>query len=143
MLNINAGSMGSGFGIKGISRMDFAKSLLLKLKKMDILKEVYLFDTRIKKTSSELKDILNIHSGGGTSIDKVINDIIEKDENSIIITDADDSIYCYSDKAYIIGIGNTRFSVSSTCMDDYIINKQLIIFKDQKLFNVDKTGNPI
>jgi hypothetical protein len=138
-----SGSMSSSVGIKNVSRLSFAKALILKLKEMDVLKDVYTFNTRIKKRKNDLEDILYISVSGGTSIDTVVKHIIEKDENAIVITDADDYIRDYSDKAYFIGIGDTRFRMHEENIKQYLQNKQLIIFNNQKIYNVNSYGEAI
>ena len=61
-----SGSMGSSAAIKGktgrdcITRLTFAKSLVLKLKEMDMLNDVYSFQNRITKEGNTVSDIVFI-----------------------------------------------------------------------------------
>jgi len=76
-----SGSMGSSAEIKGlsrnerISRLTFAKSLVLKLKEMDMLNDVYSFQNRVSKEGNTVSDIVFIDGNGGTCL----NNVVKKD----------------------------------------------------------------
>lgn len=146
-IEYNAGSMGSSAGIKDaayLSNMSFAKSLLLKLKKMDVLDNIYKFNTNIKPVKNEMNSILGITNSGGTDINKVINAIEEEGKNAIVLTDADDRITLYSDKAFLLGVAGARFTgIHKDVFDEYYNNKQVIVFDGTYVMNIDKTGRPI
>ena len=141
-----SGSMNGSAHIKDtpMSLMQFAQAVVLRLKKMDVINELYIFDTKIKKKNTELVDILKINSGGGTSLDSVVIDIEKKGVNAIVITDADDSIYTYSDKAFFIGIPGSKFSrCRQESLNDYVKNKQLIQFDGENVYNIGINGHAI
>lgn len=141
-----SGSMGSSANIKDIKmdRLTFAKAVLIKLKRMDIINEVYTFNTNIKKRNTELNDLLTIDTSGGTSITKVINHIAQNEVNAIVITDADDLLNAYSDKAFFLGVAGSNFRhFDSVCRKQYVENKQLIQFTGDHVYNIGLDGYPI
>lgn len=141
-----SGSMGSSASIKdtNMSRLSFAKSLLLKLKKMDVINEIYTFSTSVRKKNSDLKDILTIDHSGGTSLDTVVKHIANTDVNAIIITDADDHCGAYCEKAFFIGVAGARFTgFSLNAREEYVKNKQLIQFNGDTVLNIGLDGRPI
>lgn len=87
-----------------------AKLTALKLHAMGEVHEVRAFDNSVHKKPMSVRDLLFLKPGGGTTIDRVIQDIREKGTPSIIITDLQDSISLYSPDVYFIGVGNARFS---------------------------------
>jgi len=142
-----SGSMSSPCGSqdnegRSISRIDFAKSMIAKLKEMDMLNEVYLFDTRVKKYRNDLVSISMIDCGGGTTIDAAVNSVVHNNKNALIITDAEDRCHIYSEKAFFIGLQGCRFNY----FDDDVIQKysetgQAIVFDGNKIQKVDTYGN--
>ena len=142
-----SGSMSSSAGIKDtpMDKLTFSKALLLKLKKMDVINEIYTFNTKIKKLNDvDLSSVLTIDTSGGTSLDLVISDIINKDKPSIVITDADDSIKYYSEKAFILGVAGASFNrVAKHALDQYRANNQLIVFNGDDVKKVNERGYAI
>ena len=142
-----SGSMSSSAGIKDtpMDKLTFSKALLLKLKKMDVINEIYTFNTKIKKLNDvDLSSVLTIDTSGGTSLDLVISDIINKDKPSIVITDADDSIKYYSEKAFILGVAGASFNrVAKHALDQYRANNQLIVFNGDDVKKVNEKGYTI
>lgn len=144
-----SGSMSSSCGVddedgKSISRIQFAKSMVAKLKEIDMLNDVYLFDTRLKKYRSDLISIAMISTGGGTTIDVAVKSIMNNDRNGIIITDAEDYCSTYTDKVFFIGLNGARFN----CFHDDVIAEysrrdQVVVFNGQKIRKVDSLGNTI
>jgi hypothetical protein len=146
MLNINAGSMGSSANIKDtkMDRLTFAKAVLIKLKRMDVINEVYTFNTNIKKRNTELNDLLTIDNSGGTSINRVVNHIAEQGVNAIVITDADDHLNAYSSNAFFLGVAGSNFRCfNPVCRKQYVENKQLIQFTGDHVYNIGLDGYPI
>jgi hypothetical protein len=140
-----SGSMGSGSGTKDkngqhISKIDFAKSFAAKLKEMDMLNDVYLFDTRVKKLqSNDIVSIAMIDCGGGTDIDFMVEKLKTVGNNAIVITDAEDRCSIYSPLAYFIGVEGSRF----TSFDrQYMEKNQVIIFNGTSVKNVNLNGLP-
>lgn len=141
-----SGSMGSSASIPGVSmtRLTFAKAVLLRLKKMDVIDEVFTFNNNVKKRKTDVTDILTLDGSGGTSIDTVINHVCKLDKNAIIITDADDSVYQYSDKVFFIGVAGANFrQIRPEPREQYVSNKQLIQFNGDDVYNIGFDGLPI
>lgn len=125
-----SGSMSSNCGVRNtkgeyISKIDFAKSMVAKLKQMDMLNDVYLFDTRVKKYKNDLISISMIDCGGGTTISYAVQNIDKVGNNALVITDAEDSCYNYSDKAFFIGVQGARFNSFD---QKYMEKNQCVIF---------------
>lgn len=141
-----SGSMSSSASIPEVSmtRLTFAKAVLLRLKKMDVIDEVFTFNNKVKKRKTDVTDILTIDTSGGTSIDTVINHVDKLDKNAIIITDADDNVYQYSDKVFFIGVAGANFRhIKFEPREKYVSNKQLIQFNGDDVYNIGFDGLPI
>jgi hypothetical protein len=141
-----SGSMSSNCGSQtddgqSISRISFAKSMLAKMKEMDMLNDVYLFDTRVKKYRNDLVSISMIDCNGGTSIDVAVNNIMRTDKNAIIITDAEDRCRVFTEKAFFIGLEGARFtSFDSEVIKQYSNRGQVVVFDGTKIHKVDQDG---
>lgn len=140
-----SGSMSSSCGVKNaqgnqISKIDFAKSMIAKLKELDMLNEVYLFDTRVKKYRNDLLSISMIDCGGGTTIDEAVRSIEKVGNNALVITDAEDRCHYYSDKAFFIGVEGARFNGFTP---QYMEKNQCIVFDGTSVKNVDQHGHII
>lgn len=141
-----SGSMSSNCGTKHadgshISRIDFAKSMIAKLKEMDMLNDVYLFDTRLKKHRNDLVSISMIDCGGGTTIDVAVNNIQKIGRNGLVITDAEDCCTIFSEHAFFIGLQGARFNnFNSDVIKQYSNRGQALIFDGEKIFKVDQKG---
>lgn len=141
-----SGSMSSGCGVVNdadsqISKIDFCKSFTAKLLQMDMLNEVYLFDTRLKKIDTDLVSIAMIDCGGGTTIDVAVSNIQRSQNNAIVITDAEDRCSIYSEKAFFIGIKGARFnSFNDDVIDKYSEKGQVVVFDGRKISPVNRKG---
>lgn len=145
-----SGSMGSSANIKGktgsdrISRLTFAKSLVLKLKEMDMLNEVYSFQSSVKKEGSTMSDIVFIDGNGGTNLNTVVNTIESNGKNALIITDAEDRCNVYTDKAFFIGVAGSDFtSFDSNVVAEYSRRSQIVVFDGNRIMKVDSKGNTV
>lgn len=144
-----SGSMSSGCGVhnnqgKTISKIDFAKSIIAKLKEMDILNDVYLFDTRVKKYRNDLISISMIDCGGGTTINNALRSIEQNDSNALVITDAEDYCNIFSHKAFFIGVEGASFSsFNNDVVAEYSSRGQMVVFDGNRIYNVDKRGYTI
>lgn len=144
-----SGSMSSPCGTRNsqgqsISKIDFAKSMIAKLKEMDMLNDVYLFDTRVKKHRNDMISIAMIDCGGGTTIDNAVRSIVNNGINALVITDAEDHCGIYSDKAFFIGVEGSRFNgFRSDVIEQYSNKGQVVVFNGSRIFNVDKKGYQI
>ena len=128
-------------GHSGISRIDFAKSFALKMKELDLLNEVYVFDTRVRKYKKDEFSLAVLSPNGGTTIDNVVNHIRGENKDAIIITDADDYCKAYSEKAFFIGIAGARFHhFGKEILKQYNDNNQLIVFDGSSIKKVDDNG---
>lgn len=141
-----SGSMASSCGSKDengnqISRINFAKSMVAKLKDMDMLNDVYLFDTRLKKYRNDLIAISMIDCGGGTTIDVAVMNIARNDNNAIIITDAEDRCRVFTDKAFFIGLEGASFNhFEDDIIKQYSQRGQVVIFNGSKISKVNQQG---
>lgn len=144
-----SGSMCSGCDVKDsegeeLTKMEFAKALAVKMKEMDLLNDVYLFDNKVKKWRSDVISIAMIDGNGGTSINRVIESIQSKESNAIILTDAEDHCGLYTDKAFFIGVKGADFRhFSETVISQYAANHQVVVFDGNRTYSVDQTGNTI
>ena len=144
-----SGSMSSSCGVRNsngsqISKIDFAKSMIAKLKEMDMLNDVYLFDTRVKKYRNDMISISMIDCGGGTTINTAVHSIIKNDINALVITDAEDHCSLYSEKAFFIGVEGSRFnSFSSDVIQQYSNKNQVVVFDGHRIQKVDIYGTAI
>lgn len=140
-----SGSMGSSCGVRNnqgnqINKIDFAKSMIAKLKQLDMLNDVYLFDTRVKKYKNDLISIAMIDCNGGTTIDNVIHSIEKVGNNALVITDAEDSCHHHSDKAFFIGVAGARFNSFN---QTYMEKNQCVVFDGTSVRKVDIRGNAV
>jgi hypothetical protein len=137
-----SGSMSSSCGVENnkggyISKIDFAKSMIAKLKKLDMLNDVYLFNTRVKKYRNDILSISMIDCDGGTTIDNAIYSIEKVGNNALVITDAEDSCRIYSDKVFFIGVEGARFNNFIT---KYMEKNQCVVFDGKSVKKVNLKG---
>lgn len=126
-----------------ISKMNFAKSFAAKLKEMDMLNDVYVFDTKVAKRKNDIISIAMIDGSGGTNINKVVQHVNTVGNNALIITDAEDHCEEYSDKAFFIGVEGADFRGFSSVIKTYSENNQVVVFDGKKIYNVDLKGSVI
>lgn len=144
-----SGSMDSGAGITNpngdyISKIDFCKAFAAKLKAMDMLNDVYLFNNRVKKHRNDLLSISMIGCSGGTTIDEAIKSIERNGVNALVITDAEDHCHTYSDKAFFIGVKGARFNhFDAQTIKEYSNKDQVIVFDGESIKRVNECGNEI
>jgi len=142
-------SMDSLTGLKtqnnnNISQIEFAKSLAAKLKEMNMLNDVYTFNTSVKKRNNDMLSISMIQTIGGTDINKVVHRIVKGDRNAIVITDAQDRCGTYSEKAYFIGVAGANFSYfEPSALEKYSKREQMIVFDGSKIHGVNANGRLI
>jgi hypothetical protein len=143
-----SGSMGHSCGVvneKGdtISRMDFGKSMMAKLKEMGILNQIYPFTNHVKSggIKTDIISIATLQANGGTDLNQVVKHIEKGDKNAIIVTDAEDGCQIYSKKAFFIGVKGSSFHrFSNDVMKQYAQNEQVILFDGQKISKVNEKG---
>jgi len=136
-----SGSMQGTCNGTGVSKLDFAKALALKMKEMDMLKDIYIFNDGVRKRKNHIHDILAISCSGGTDIDKVVYNIIRTKSNAIVLTDAEDDCKIFSEKAYFIGVSGARFTMfKHDILKQYADRKQLVIFDGQVVRTVKENG---
>jgi hypothetical protein len=141
-----SGSMSSTCGVQDIdgnqiSKIDFSKSLIAKLKEMDMLNDIYLFDTRLKKSKTDLISISMIDCNGGTNIDIAVNSIERNEMNALVITDAEDRCHIYSEKAFFIGVEGSCFNhFDSDVIQKYSQRNQVVVFNGSRIDKVNTDG---
>lgn len=141
-----SGSMDSGCGMENtkgnsISKLDFCKSFVAKLKSMDMLNEVYVFNDRVRKYKNDILSISMLTTAGGTNIDRAVESVVKNGVNALVITDAEDGCSIYSEKAFFIGIKGARFNHFNTdTIEQYSDKDQVVIFEGDNIFKVDKKG---
>lgn len=139
-----SGSM-NGSCTADMTKMNFIKALTLKLNELDVLDEIYSFRSSVDKPFKySLKKVLAMSSGGGTCLDSVIKNIKEVGKNALVVTDAEDRVNIYTEKAFIIGIPGSNFCMfSPNILEKYAANKQIMLFDGDRLYYVDKNGKII
>lgn len=141
-----SGSMDSGCGIKNaegnsISRLDFCKSMVVKLSQMDMLNDVYVFNNHVKKYKKDPVSISMLDTSGGTVINAAVRSVEKNGVNAIIITDAEDSCNTYSEKAFFIGLEGANFNYfSEDAIKQYSDKDQVIIFDGHIIKYVNDQG---
>jgi len=141
-----SGSMSSTCGVRDVkgndvSRIDFAKSMVAKLAQLDMLNDVYVFDTRVRKYKKDPVSIAMLDCNGGTTINNAIRNIEKNGVNAIIITDAEDGCDTYCDKAFFIGLNGARFNhFNDDVISEYSRKDQVVIFNGSTINKVDKKG---
>ena len=141
-----SGSMGSSSGTKNkdgknISKLEFCKALAAKLKQMDMLNNIYVFNTRVKKIKNNMLAISMIDEDGGTDINTVIRSVEANGVNALVLTDAEDDCRIYSDKAFFIGVQGARFNYfNGDVIAQYSQKDQVIVFDGTKINKVDTSG---
>ena len=123
-----SGSMASA-AYDEVSALTLTKAILLNMMKLNLTEDVYPFGFFVRpKVKNEINVILS-KANCGTSLHKVVETIETTNRNSIIITDAQDHLDIYSEKAFFIGI-NTNFAGIKD--DRYRLNNQLIHYDASK-----------
>lgn len=141
-----SGSMISTCGVPDvdgheISKIDFAKSFVLKLEEMGMLNDVYLFDNRVSRCKKDPVSISMIDANGGTTINNAVRSIERNGVNALVITDAEDHCSEYSDKAFFIGVEGARFNhFHKNVIKQYSDKGQVIIFDGKVIHKVDING---
>ncbi len=112
-----------------LSALTLTKAILLNMIRLGLTEDVYPFSSKVRdKINNEINVILS-KANCGTSLCHVIDKIEETNRNSIIITDAQDYLNIYSEKAFFIGI-NTNFAGIQD--ERYRMNNQLIHYDASK-----------
>lgn len=137
-----SGSMASSCGItdkqsKPISKELFIKAFSYTMKELNLLENVYSFQTTVKEVGNSLYDILTVSGGGGTNLNEVVKNINIVGRNSIILTDAEDKCNIYSPYAYFIGVSGADYNrFSKDVLVKYKEKKQLIIFDGKSIKSI-------
>ena len=76
--------------------------IAIKMRHLGILKDTYIFDSRIEKVSFD--NLLSARLGGGTDFTPIVENVIKNNRPAIVITDGQGSMRCYSDKVFFINI---------------------------------------
>lgn len=144
-----SGSMHSDCGAvnsegQRIAKIDFCKAFAAKLKEMNMLNDVYLFDTRVKKYRSDIISLSMIGCGGGTAISNAVYQIERIGNNAIVITDAEDSCDVFSEKAFFIGVKGSNFRhFADATIKQYSDRGQVVVFTGKSILKVNDKGSVI
>lgn len=128
-----SGSMSYTESFEGtpIRMIDLAKGIAMVLYRMGMIENLYFFDNSLYKIDNvnELT-ILSFSKAGGTNFNKVIDMVNENGNNSVIITDGEDSCRKYSKQAFWIGIGGTKFTndYGDSVFPTYRSNRQAVAY---------------
>lgn len=129
-----SGSMSSREEFEGtqIRMIDLVKGIAMVLFRMGMIENLYFFDSRLYHINNvnELS-ILSFSKSGGTDFNKVVQKIKAEGNNAVVITDGYDNCEEYSNKAFWIGIGGTRFDSHGGAFDDYRNGKQCVAYNEQ------------
>jgi hypothetical protein len=89
---------------KSIKQRLLVRFIALKLQKLGMLRDVYLFDSGIKKIN--FTELLSARLGGGTDFTQLIVNIKKTGRPGIILTDGSANMNQHSEKAYMINISS-------------------------------------
>lgn len=142
-----SGSMDSDCGVgragdgRYVSKIDFCKTLTAKLKSIDMLNDVYVFNTKVKKMKNDIITISMLSTSGGTDIDAAVRTIQKNNVNALVITDAEDHCQTYCDKAFFIGVKGARFNgFHAETIKEYSDKNQVIVFDGITIKKVNEQG---
>lgn len=129
---------GRSYGSSSISGLDMAKITCLKLKQLGYVEDVYPFEGHVHPPMREALQIATMRTCGGTSIDRVIENVGKTGRPSVVITDMQDHISLYSDNVYFIGILGATFSQfrGEDAGKQYINNKQCVAYMNDNTFQL-------
>jgi len=125
-----SGSMISIVGSTKLTAITLTKAIIFKMKKLDMINQLFPFGNTVREPL-KLEDnmrLLLMDANDGTHIEGVLDHIRRMGQNAVIITDAEDQVTSYTDKAFFIGI-NTNFRRFHR--DEYKKNKQLFVYRDE------------
>jgi hypothetical protein len=127
-----SGSMGGSAIYRkeaNFNKAQLAKMTALKLKLGGHVEEVYAYDTRLHGPFKSITALLRAHLGGGTTTDKCLENILKTGRPGLIITDAQDWVNIYTEKAYFVGISGSNFGgyAQNDTGIRFLDNKQCIL----------------
>lgn len=140
-----SGSMSDGCGVKDtdgrqMTKLDFAKAIALVMKKSNMLNKLYEFNSDITPLRNTDFAIAAMNQCGGTSIQKVVSHIIKSDENSLVLTDAEDRCSIYTDKVFFLGVKGSNFGYFHQDVLPLYHQNQMAVFNGDKILSVDVQG---
>lgn len=129
-----SGSMGSQQNFEGtdIALIDLVKGIAMILFRMGLIENLYFFNSYIHKVD-DLNEIsiLSFVKSGGTDFNGVVNQIKASGNNSVIITDGQDSCKEYIKQAFWVGVGGTTFSRNEDSFSLYRGNRQCVAYNSR------------
>lgn len=141
-----SGSMSDSCGVvdnegRSLDKLEFAKAVALVMKKNNMLNKLYSFnnDIHIHKTSDFA--IATMSHAGGTNLTKVVQHVINSEENSLVLTDAEDRCHLYSDKIFWLGVKGSRFNYFRDEVLKLYHEKQMSVFDGDKILSVNVQGH--
>jgi hypothetical protein len=124
-----SGSMSSNATFEGttLRMIDLVKGIAIVLYRMNMIENLYFFDTSLYKIDNinELT-ILSFSKSGGTDFNMVVSSINETGNNSVVITDGYDHVSSYTKQGFFVGVGGTTFSNGG--FNDYRKSKQCVSY---------------
>lgn len=141
-----SGSMDESFEYNGqyMTKFDFSKSFAAQLFQLNLVRNIYFFNSSVHETRNGMIDILLGDTYGGTDISKVVQKVNKDNVNAIILTDAEDRCREYASKAYFIGMVGARFQYfDDNVMKKYSDNRQAILFDGKNIFDINADGEVV
>lgn len=127
-----------------ISKATFAKAILLKLKESNMINDLYIFNDKVSKKNNSLFEILSTSSWGSTDINAVIRNVKKNNNNSLIITDAEDDCNQYDDRVFFLGVYGADYSdFKEEVRRKYAEKSQWCIFDGKVIYDVNVDGLPV
>lgn len=140
-----SGSMSDGCGVKDtegrqMTKLDFAKAIALVMKKNKMLNKLYEFNSNIMPLKNTDFAIAAMNQCGGTNITKVVDHIIKSNENSLVLTDAEDRCNLYTDKVFFLGVKGSNFGYFHQDVLPLYHQNQMAVFNGDKILSVNAYG---
>jgi hypothetical protein len=127
---------GCEFGGATISKILFAKALVVKMMELNLVDKVIPFGSYLREPYDPPNPVTIslMIAKCGTSINRVIEDCEKRQENGIVVTDCEDGITVYSDRCFILGTSDARLNLHGEARA-FARNNQVWVF--------DRKGNEI
>ena len=123
-------SMTYSFMDQPINRLDLCKIVALKLIEENLIQDRYIFNANVSKLDS-IKLLIKLIPKGSTSIENVIENVIETDRSALVLTDLESSILTYSPDVFFISFEDYRNFKSTIAGQKYLANKQCVYFNGE------------
>lgn len=130
-----SGSMSDTVNIGGkrITLYNLCRYLTIKLHSMGLVKDIYLFETSVKKMSNVF-ELMRSSWGGGTRFTAVLETVGRTNMSSVILTDMCDEIKWYNRNCYFIGVRVFHPQGNADTLKAYDSSKQFMLFTEKGEF---------